>query len=197
MTLEGTTINASGEVFTKDRKNGWVYSYTYTNAGADSEPSTSNPPEAEGPAEAEEPPVGEAIPVETITIEPRLFHLKVGAKRELNVKIKPAGANAADVIVKSYDANVIDINAYAVVTGRNAGYTEIVAATRDGNIQTKSRVFVGAETEVVGLVLSNIWTGHAWLRFGGVVSHFHSHISLKMFIRPLVNTLINIPCSTP
>lgn len=152
------TINVSGEVFTKDRKNGWIYAYTYTNAEADSEPSTSNPPAAEESAEVEEQAVEEVIPVESIIIEPRMFHLKVGAKRQLNVKIKPPGANAADVIVKSYDSNVIDINAQAVVTGRNAGYSEIVAATRDGKIQTKSRVFVGTETEVVGTVLGNIWT---------------------------------------
>lgn len=167
-TLDGTvkksangiefTINASGESFTKDRKNGWIYSYTYTNASADSKPSTSNPPVAEEPATVQEPAVEEVIPVESITIEPGVFHLKVGAKRQLNVKIKPHGANAADVIVKSYDSNVIDINTQAVVTGCSAGYSEIVAATRDGKIQTKSRVFVGSETEVASSVLDNIWT---------------------------------------
>jgi len=168
MTLEGTvkktangidfTINTWGEVFSKDRKNGWIYSYTYTNATASAETSASKPPAAEEPAKAEEPAVAEVIPVESITIEPKLFHLKIGAKRQLNVKIKPPGANASDVLVKSYDSNVIDINLQAVVTGRNVGYSEIVAATRDGKIQTKSKVFVGSETEVVGVVLDSIWT---------------------------------------
>ncbi len=167
MTLEGTvkktvtgidfTINAWGEVFSKDRKNGWIYSYTYTNAPAAAEPSTPKPPVAEELAKAEEPAVEEVIPVESIIIEPKLFHLKTGAKRQINVKIKPPGANAADVLVKSYDSNVIDINLQAMVTGLNVGYSEIVAATRDGKIQTKSKVFVGSETEVVGVVLDNIW----------------------------------------
>ena len=168
-TLDGTvkkltngiefTINASSESFTKDRKNGWKYSFTYTNASADSKSSMPNPPAVEKPAAFQEPEAEvEVIPVESITIEPSVFHIKVGAKRQLNVKIKPTGANAADVIVKSYDSNVIDINKQAVVTGRNAGYSEIVAATRDGEIQTKSRVFVGSETEVVSSVLDNIWT---------------------------------------
>lgn len=168
MTLEGTvkktangidfTINTWGEAFSKDRKNGWIYSYTYTNAPASAEPSASKLPATEEPVEVEEQAVEEVVTVESITIEPGLFRLKVGAQRQLNVKIKPPGANAADVIVKSYNSNVIDINAQAVVTGLNAGYSEIVAATRDGKIQTKSRVFVGSETEVVSSVLDNIWT---------------------------------------
>lgn len=168
MILEGTvkktangidfTINTWGEAFNKDRKNGWIYSYTYTNAPASAEPSASKPPAAEEPAEVEEQAVEEVIPVELITIEPGLFRLKVGAQRQLNVKIKPPGANAADVIVKSYDSNVIDIYDNAVVKGLNVGYSEIVAATRDGKVTATSRVFVGDEKEVVGLVLGNIWS---------------------------------------
>lgn len=115
-------------------------------------------PAAEAPANIQEPTVEEVIPVESITIEPSLFFLKIGAERQLNVKIMPPGANAADVIVKSYDSKVIEINENAVVKGHNSGYSEIMAATRDGKIQTKSRVFVGAEKEVVGIVLENIWS---------------------------------------
>ncbi len=116
-------------------------------------------PSAEASPAAQEPVVEEkVIPVESITIEPKLFFLKKGAERQLKVKIKPPDANAEDVIVKSYDSNVIDMNVKAVVKGRNAGYSEIVAATRDGKIQAKSKVFVGDEKEVVGLVLDNIWS---------------------------------------
>jgi len=168
MTLDGTVnksakgiefrINAREEAWTTDRKNGWISSYTYTSAGATPAPATPAAPAAEVPAEVQEAAVEEVIPVESITIEPKLFFLKVGATRQINVKIKPLDANAEDVIVKSYDSNVIGINSNAVVLGRNAGYSEIVAATRDGKIQTKSRVFVGNEKEVVGLVLDNIWS---------------------------------------
>lgn len=101
---------------------------------------------------------GAAVPIESITIEPKLFFLKIGTEKQLNVKIMPTGANAADVIVKSYDSKIIDINEKAIVKGLAAGYSEILAATRDGKIKTKSRVFVGDEKEVVGIVLENIWS---------------------------------------
>lgn len=101
---------------------------------------------------------GATAPIESITIEPQWFFLKTGKERQLNVKITPPGANAADVIVKSYDPKIIDITSGAAVKGLAAGYSEILAATRDGKIQTKSRVFVGDEKEVVGLVLKNIWS---------------------------------------
>lgn len=132
---------------------------TITVTGAAPAPTTPAPPATEAPTAAQEPPLEEkVILVESITIEPNLFFLKTGEDRQLNVKIQPPGANAADVIVKSYDSKVIDINMNAIVTGLDVGYSEIVAATRDGKIQTKSRVFVGDEKEVVGIVLKNIWS---------------------------------------
>ena len=131
---------------------------TITVTGAAPAPKTPAPPATEAPPTAQEPAAKKAIPVESITIEPKLFFLKIGGERQLNVKIKPPGANAADVIVKSYDSNVIDIYDNAVVKGLNVGYSEIVAATRDGKVTATSRVFVGDEKEVVGLVLGNIWS---------------------------------------
>lgn len=153
------TIKTSGEAWSKDRKNGWICSYTYTSAGATPAPATPTAPESEATSDAQEPIVEEeeVIAVESIIIEPRLFFLKKGTQRQLNVKVKPPNAKADDVIIKSYDSNVIDINAKAEVIGRNAGYSEIVATTRDGKIHTKSKVFVGSETEVVGLMLDNLW----------------------------------------
>jgi hypothetical protein len=44
-----------------------------------------------------------------------------------------------------------------MVEGRNVGYSDIVAGTSDGKIQAKSKVYVGSELEVVGIVLDNIW----------------------------------------
>jgi len=108
-------------------------------------------PAAEVPTDVLEPSVEEVIPVESITIEPGLFFLKIGAERQLNVKIMPLDANAADVIVESYDTNVIDINEKAVVIGRYVGNSEIVAATRDGKVTAKSRVFVGDEDVAAGV----------------------------------------------
>lgn len=98
------------------------------------------------------------ISVESITIVPKFFRLQIGDQRQINVKVDPPGANVADVVVKSYDSDVIDINAQAVVKGVSAGYSEIVATTRDGKIQAKGRVFVGESSEIVDVVLDNIWS---------------------------------------
>lgn len=164
-TLEGTvskstnglefSISTKQEMWSSNRKNGSIISCTYTSAG-------STPP-GETPAtpEDETTPVGEeeeVIPVESITIEPRLVFLKIGAKRQLYVKINPPGANAGDVVVESYDGKIVHLYGDGSVVGLKAGYTEITAATRDGSIQTTSRAFVGEDNqELTGIVLDTIW----------------------------------------
>jgi uncharacterized protein YjdB len=65
-----------------------------------------------------------AVKIESVSLEPSIFHLKVGEERQLNVKINPADANTGDVIVGSYDSEIIDINSSAVVKGKAVGYTE-------------------------------------------------------------------------
>jgi len=99
----------------------------------------------------------EAVAIETITLEPSFFHLEIGEERQLNVKVVPFEANVGDVIIKSYDDKIIQINESAIVSGAATGYTEIIAETRDGKISAKSKVFSGEKTEVVGVVLENIW----------------------------------------
>lgn len=147
------SINTKQEMWSDNRKDGSIISCTY--AGSTPAGETPSTPEDETT------PVGEGeevIPVESITIEPRLVFLKIGATRQLYVKINPPGANAGDVVVESYDGKIVHLYGDGSVVGLKAGYTEITAATRDGSIQTTSRAFVGEDNEeLAGIVLDTIW----------------------------------------
>ena len=153
------TISTKQEMWSDNQKNGSVISCTYTSAGATSAPAVAAEPEEEVPADVEEPVEEEEIVVESITIEPKIIFLKIGATRQLNVKIKPPGADAGDVVVESYDRKIVGLYDNASVRGLKAGFSEITAQTRDGKFKTKSRVFVGEDNkEVAGIVLDTLWS---------------------------------------
>lgn len=112
-------------------------------------------PDAQEMVEEEE----EKIAVESITIEPRIILLKIGATRQLNVKINPPGADAGDVVVESFDRKIVGLYDNASVRGLKAGFSEITAQTRDGKFKAKSRVFVGEDNkEVASVVLDTLWS---------------------------------------
>ena len=73
------------------------------------------------------------VAVESVTVAPATSSVVVGATRQLNATVVPAGASNKTVQWASSDATVATVSATGLVTGVKAGTATITAKTVDGN----------------------------------------------------------------
>ncbi|SHH19868.1 TIR domain-containing protein [Clostridium grantii] len=90
----------------------------------------------------EKEPIKEPILVENATISDVELLVYTGKEYKLNVIIIPNNADNKNIIWKSDDVNIAEVDSEGVVVGRNLGTASITATTEDGNIDMVCHVTV-------------------------------------------------------
>ncbi len=84
----------------------------------------------------------DAVPVESLTLDPTAATVSVGATVAIDATVTPPNASARQITWSSADESVATVDDAGVVTGVAAGSTTITATTADGSISAEVAIEV-------------------------------------------------------